>query len=137
MSLLSPLPIFSLFVGIGATGLLLRPYDLRIRVVALAALAGGLVFYGLIIQPLWGLVFRFASTPSRALEGMIAGEAEAISHFDPNGKGLVQLTIDGQLVRILAILELGSSAEEEVMPGDKLIVTSVDGRTNSCHVTRL
>ncbi len=136
-TLLSPLTFFSICLGMGATGLLLKHLHLRTGLVALAALLGGLVFYGLIIRPLWNVMFRFASTPSTALAGTVAKEAEALTRFDSTGKGLVRVTIDGQIARILATLEPEDRAEGAVRPGDRLTVTSVDGHTNSCRVARL
>jgi len=137
-ALLSPLTFFSVCLGTGATGLLLKHLHLRPGLVALAALLGGLVFYGLIIRPLWNVIFRFASTPSTALAGTVAQEAEALTRFDAGGKGLVRVTVDGQVVRVLATLEADDRpASAAVRPGDRLTVTSVDGRTNSCHVARL
>ena len=138
LTLLSPLTLFSLCVGIGATGLLLRPLRLTDVVWASLAAVGGLVFYGLIVRPLWGLIFQFASTPARALEGSVAGVAEALSRFDASGKGLVRLTVDGQLIRILAYLESDERGEAVlVQPGDTLTVISVDGHANTCRVARL
>ena len=137
-TLLSPLAIFSLCLGAGATGLLLRPAHLAAALTALAAVLGGMVFFGLLVRPLWTLLFRFASTPSGALEGMVARQAEAVTGFDAQGRGLVGLTIDGQWVRVLATLEPGSRAEALlVQPGEQLTVVSVDGRANSCRVARL
>ena len=137
-TLLSPLTFFSLCLGMGATGLLLKHLHLRTGLVAGAALLGGLVFYGLLIRPLWNVMFRFASTPSTALAGAVAREAEALTRFDSTGKGLVRVIIDGQIVRILATLETDDRpAAEVVRPGDRLTVTGVDGHTNSCRVTRL
>ena len=121
----------------GATGLLLKHLHLRTDLVAGAALLGGMVFYGLLIRPLWNVMFRFASTPSTALAGTVAKEAEALTRFDATGKGLVRVTIDGQIVRILATLEPEDRDEGAVRPGDRLTVTSVDGHTNSCRVARL
>jgi len=137
-SLLSPLAFFSLCIGMGATGLLLKHLHLHPAAVAGAAFTGGIVFYGLLIRPLWGLIFQFASTPSKALEGTLAREAEALTPFDTSGKGLVRLNVDGQFVRILATLEPDERGESTIVrPGDRLTVTSVDGRTNSCRVARL
>jgi len=136
-TLMSPLTFFSVCLGMGATGLLLKHLHLRTSLVALAALLGGLVFYGLIVRPLWNVIFRFASTPSTALAGTVAREAEALTRFDSTGKGLVRVTIDRQIVRILATLEPEDRAEGAVRPGDRLTVTSVDGHTNSCRVARL
>lgn len=136
-TLLSPLTIFSLCVGAGATGLLTHAF-LRGAWTGLAALAGALVFYGLLVRPLWRFAMRFASEPARALEGVVAQDALAMGRFDALGQGMVRVIIDGQVVRLLARLE-----EEDrergvtVMPGERLTVTSVDGKTNTCHVTRL
>lgn len=135
-SLLSPLTLFSLCLGVGAAGLLLKPLHLAAALTALLAAAGGLLFYGLVVRPVWGLIFQFASKPALALEGTVAQNAEALTRFDATGKGLVRLNIDGQLVRILATLEPDDRAVA-VLPGDKLLVTAVDGRTNSCRVSRL
>ena len=136
-TLLSPLALFSVCLGVGATGLLLRHLHLPMGLVTGAALLGGLAFYGLLIRPLWNVLFRFASTPSTSLAGTVAHEAEALTRFDAAGKGLVRVTVDGQLVRILATLEPEDRAESAVRPGDRLTITSVDGRTNSCRVARL
>ena len=137
-TLLSPLAIFSLCVGAGATGLLLRPAHLAAALTALAAMLGGLVFFGLLVRPIWNLLFKFASKPSAALEGMIARQAEAVTGFDGQGRGLVGLTIDGQWVRVLATLEADDqAAAPAVRPGEQLTVISVDGRANTCRVARL
>ncbi len=136
-TLLSPLAIFSLCLGAGATGLLLRPAHLAAALTALAAILGGLVFFGLLVRPLWNLLFRFASKPSAALEGMVARQAEAVTGFDERGRGLVGLTIDGQWVRVLATLENDPANALPVKPGERLTVISVDGRANSCRVARL
>jgi len=137
-TLLSPLAIFSLCLGAGATGLLLRPAHLAAALTALAAVLGGLVFFGLLVRPIWTLLFQFASKPSAALEGMVARQAEAVTGFDERGRGLVGLTIDGQWVRVLATLEPDSRADApRIKPGEQLTVISVDGRANSCRVARL
>ncbi len=137
-TLLSPLAIFSVCLGAGAAGLLLRPAHLAAVLTALLAVTGGLTFFGLGVRPLWNLLFKFASTPSAALEGMVARQAEAVSAFDGRGRGLVGLTLDGQWVRVLATLEADDRPDAAaVRPGDKLTVISVDGRRNTCRVARL
>ena len=137
-TLLSPLAIFSVCLGAGAVGLLLRPAHLAAVLTALLAVAGGLTFFGLGVRPIWNLLFKFASKPSAALEGMVARQAEAVTGFDARGRGLVGLTIDGQWVRVLATLEPDSQANAPaVRPGERLTVISVDGRANSCRVARL
>ena len=137
-TLLSPLAIFSVCLGAGAAGLLLRPAHLAALLTALLAVLGGLAFFGLGVRPIWSLLFRFASTPSAALEGMVAEQAEAVSAFDGHGRGLVGLTLDGQWVRVLATLEPDDRADAAaVKPGEKLTIVSVDGRANTCRVARL
>ena len=137
-TLLSPLAIFSLCVGAGATGLLLKPMHLAAVLTAAAALTGGFVFFGLLVRPLWTLLFKFASTPSDALAGMVARQAEAVSGFDSRRRGLVGLTIDGQWVRVLATLEADDQAEAApIKKGERLTVISVDGRRNTCRVARI
>jgi hypothetical protein len=136
-ALLSPLAIFSLCLGAGATGLLVHSL-LRGSWAALAALVGAFVFYGLLVRPLWNFVMRFASDPALALEGVVATNAEATGRFDAQGRGMVNVILDGQVVRLLAHLEPEDQQKGLiVVPGDKLTVTSVDGKTNTCHVTRL
>lgn len=134
-SLFSPLTIFSLCVGAGATGLLMRPYLVPVAVAA-AALVGAGAFYGLVVRPLWTLLFQFASRPSRALEGAVTSSAEALTRFDAQGQGMVRIILDGQIVRLLAHLESDEVADR-IRPGDRLVVTSVDGHTNTCRVARL
>ena len=137
-TLLSPLAIFSLCLGAGATGLLLKPAHLAALLTALLAIVGGLVFFGLGVRPIWNLLFRFASKPGAALEGMVARQAEAVTGFDGRGQGLVGLTIDGQWVRVLATLEADDQADAPaVRQGEKLTVISVDGHRNTCRVARI
>ena len=85
-ALLSPLALFSLCVGAGATGLLTRAF-LHGSWAALAALLGALAFYGLLVRPLWNFAMRFASEPARALAGVVATGAEAMGRFGrPGGR---------------------------------------------------
>jgi len=136
-TLFSPLTVFSLCLGTGAVGLILRKAHLGYFVTLACAIVGGLVFYGCIVRPIWSLIFQFASRPSRALAGAVAGTAEALTPFR-DGQGIVRLTIDGQIVRILAYQESDDrAAGVTVEPGDSLLVTQVDGARNTCRVSRL
>lgn len=137
-SLLSPLSLFSLCLGAGVTGLAAGSQHWPSLYVGLAAGAGAALFYGAVVRPLWALVFRFASTPSGALEATVSQSAEALTGFDKSGAGIVRVNVDGQLVRVLAVLESDErNAGAVIKPGDPLMVTSVDEKTNRCHVTRL
>lgn len=102
-----------------------------------AAIAGGLLFtYGL-VKPLMNWLADFATTPSVGIEGMVYQEAEAITRFDKEGRGIVQLTLDGQHVQLLATLDLLEVEKGvQVNKGERLLVTEVDSTKNSCRVTR-
>ena len=137
-TLFSPLTIFSLCLGAGATGILARYYIQLPFLVALAAVIGGILFYSGIVKPLWGLIFKFASNPAETLSGAVAREATATGRFNADGQGIVQITVDGEFVRLLARLEPEDRDRGiTVLSGDKLVVTSVDEKRNSCCVTRL
>ncbi|MDX1931476.1 MAG: hypothetical protein SFU56_02610 [Capsulimonadales bacterium] len=138
VSLLSPLALFTLCLGAGVTGLLLQ-MQLRERwLVALIAALGGLALYYLVVAPLRRLIFAFASKPAATLSAAVAREGEADSRFDREGRGIVRLNVDGQIVRILAQLEPEEIREgEPVTAGQKLVVTAIDRRRNTCRVTRL
>ncbi len=131
--LLSPLLLFSLSLGAGATGMVLRGSLKSGLFLALGAALGGLAFYFLIARPLLGVALKFASKPAETLSDSVAASAEATGRFDERGQGIVQLVIDGRLVRLLARLD----SPAEVLPGEKLVVLSVDTRRNTCCVTRL
>lgn len=137
-TLFSPLTIFSLCLGAGATGILARYYILFPLPVAVAAVIGGILFYVGIVKPLWRLIFKFASKPAETLSGAVAREATATGRFNADGQGIVQITVDGEFVRLLARLESEDRKKGiTVLAGDKLVVTSVDEKRNTCCVTRL
>jgi hypothetical protein len=136
-TLLSPLTVFSFFMGIGLTGLLVRPYLSPIPA-GLVATAGGIVFYRFLVRPMWGVVLRFASKPAATLRGAVATDAEALSRFDAHGRGMVRVTVDGEVKSLLAYLEPEDTKQGiAVSPGDRLVVTGVDEKKNTCRVTRL
>lgn len=137
-TLFSPLTIFSVCLGAGATGILARAYIHLPFLMAFTAAMGGILFYGALVKPLWGLIFKFASNPAETLSGAVAREAVATGHFNAAGQGIVQVTVDGEYVRLLARLETEDKDRGiSVSSGDKLVVTSVDEKRNTCRVTRL
>lgn len=137
-SLLSPLTLFTLCLGAGATGILLRPMHWPSFVVGLAASLGAIVLYAAVVRPLWAFIFQFASTPSGALDATVAQTAEAMTPFDAAGHGIVCVNVDGQLVRILATLDADDRAAAQVVkPGDRLTITAIDGASNKCRVARI
>ncbi|HEX8429917.1 MAG TPA: hypothetical protein VF625_01475 [Longimicrobium sp.] len=135
LQLLSPRVLFSVLVGLGATGLLARPY-LGGIFLFLAALLGGIAFERVLVAPLWSFLFRFASAPALTMESSLLDTATAVTGFDAAGDGLVALEVDGQVLQILASLRPEDrAAGVRVRAGDQLLVESVDGARNRCVVS--
>jgi len=134
-SLTSPRVLFSLLVGFGTTGVLVRP----IFVVPLAfgvALAGGLLFERAFVGPVWNFLMRFASAPALTLGSCLQDEVQAATAFDANGNGLVAAEVDGQVVQVLATLRAEDRATGvRIRAGDALRIEDVDGRRNRCTVS--
>src|SRR2546430_2367699 len=75
-NLTSPRLLFSVLIGFGTTGLLLR--GVLVEPLAFgAALAGGVVFERGIVGPVWNFLLRFASAPALTLESCIQDEVRA------------------------------------------------------------
>lgn len=138
LSLLSPQTFFSLMLGFGATGVLIKSFLPVEPWRAGLAVAGGLFFEKCLMTPVWNGWMRFASTPARTLESAVCEEATALTAFDADGCGLIAIDLDGHEARVLARL---SSAETQnplrVRAGDRLFIESVDVARNSCIVSRL
>jgi hypothetical protein len=133
---ISPRVWFSLLVGFGATGLLLRQH-LSGMIQFAVALVGGVAFEALLIRPLWSLVSRFASDPALTLESGIMDDAEAVTGFNRQGEGLVRLDVDGQVVQLLGVLTADErAAGVRVAAGDRLLVEAVDAARQRCTVSR-
>jgi hypothetical protein len=132
----SPRFLFSLLLGFGTAGELLRPV-LGGTLLLAAAVAGGVLFERVIVSPLWNLAMRFASAPAVTLESSVADEATAVTSFDANGQGIVSLEVDGQVVQILATLcpddrALGAA---RVRAGQRVRIDEVDAEQNRCTVS--
>jgi hypothetical protein len=137
LTLLSPMTLFSLCLGAGATGVLLRTLGVQSALLtALAALAGAILFRAGVVGPIWKLVLSFASRPARALEGALLQLAEAVTPFNAKGEGLVRLEVDGQSIDVLARLEHPDQGSR-VLRGQQVRVESVDSHTNTVTVSRL
>jgi hypothetical protein len=132
-ALLSPLRLFSLALGTGAAGVALGGLIRSPWLLGLVAVLLGVAFYQLVVRPLWRVAQQFASKPAENLQSVLSHEAIADSRFDDAGRGIVTVTVDGQIVRLLAQLD----APGEVLPGEKLVVTRIDGARNTCQVTKL
>ena len=137
LALLQPRVAFSVLVGIGASGLLLRPYVPEPGLL-IASLGAGLLFEWGLVGPLWRFLFRFASAPAQTLESVVSDEARAVTSFDANGNGLVAVELDGQVVQLLATLNTTErAAARQVRAGDRLRIEAVDDTRNRCTVTYL
>lgn len=131
----SPRFLFSLALGFGTAGELLRPV-LGGPFLLVAALVGAVIFERALVSPLWNFTMRFASNPASTLESAVADEATAVTAFDQNGQGIVSLEVDGQVVQILATLR----ADDRLLPtrvraGQRVRIDDVNVTTNSCTVS--
>ena len=135
---LSPRVLFTVSLGIGATGLLLEPLIFNPIALAVLSIAGGVFLERVLVAPLWELLMGFSSTPARTLESAVLEEAVALTAFDSTGCGLVSITLDGHEMRALAHLKPGADLPPpRVKSGDKLIVESVDAARGQCVVSFL
>ncbi|HTS87452.1 MAG TPA: hypothetical protein VMG41_03085 [Gemmatimonadales bacterium] len=134
---LEPRLLFSLLVGFGATGLLLRAWLSGVALVVLAVV-GGAIFEILAAGPVWRFFFRFASRPASTLETTLYDQAYAVTSFDADGHGLVSVELDGQLVQVLATLVASDrAAGVRVRSGDPVRIESVDASRNRCSVSAI
>jgi hypothetical protein len=134
---MSPRVIFSVLVGFGAAGMLMRGI-LSGPLLFAAAAVGGIAFETLLVAPLWRSMFRFASAPAATLESAISDQVSAVTGFDANGQGLVAIELDGQVVQLLATLRTDDrEAGVRVRAGDQLRVEDVDAARNQCTVSYL
>ena len=123
-------------LGAGATGKIAQAYATG-PVLVLFAILGGLVFDLAVVRPLMNLIIRFGSQPSQGLEGTVASTAEAVSGFDQQGRGLVKLTLDGQIVQLLGNLDPHEVSDgKTVHKGERLLVLEVDPTKGTCTVSR-
>ena len=137
LSLMSPRLLFSVALGLGTSGLLLRPF-LSGALLFAAALAGGVLFERAIVTPIWNFTFRFASNPALTLESSLMSEATAVTSFDVNGQGLIAIEVDGQVVQLLGTLKASDQALRVRVPaGARLRVEDVDAARNRCSVSLL
>jgi hypothetical protein len=134
-SLASPMLLFSVLLGFGATGLVLHRV-LGGVLLAGAAVAGAVLFERLIISQLWKLLLRFASTPALTIDSVLEDEARAVSGFDNNGCGLISVEMDGQVRQLLGTLTPADlTSGVRVRAGDRLRVEAVDGARNRVTVS--
>lgn len=134
-ALLSPRLLFSVLVGIGATGLIARPFLFE-PLTAFTALGGGVLFERWLVGPIWRFMFRFESRPALMLESVVMEQAEAMMDFDAKGQGLIRLELDGQVVQLLGTLTAEDLARSHrIRRGDLLRIEDVDTARNRCTVS--
>ena len=133
---LSPLDIFSYCAGAGVAAFLFR-HTVAAGYLPYVAIAGALIFDLCFTRLIMNTISRFSADPSAGLEGSIATPGEAVTNFDSHGQGLIKLTLDGQIVQLLATLEEHErGAGVTVKRGDQVLVVQVDSARNQCLVTR-
>jgi hypothetical protein len=132
----SPRFLFSLALGFGTAGELLRPM-LGGPLLIAGAIAGGVLFERILVSPIWNFAMRFASAPAVTLESAVSDEATAVTSFDANGQGIVSLEVDGQVVQILATLRPDDRAlgAARVRAGQRVRIDEVDAEQNRCTVS--
>ena len=127
--------LFSFLVGLGLTGLMLRPLLFE-PVLAAGAVLGGFAFERFLVGPIWKLLFRFESRQAATLESAIMEEASAETDFDARGQGLIRLELDGQVVQLLGSLRPEDrEASRRVRRGDRVRIEDVDPARNRCIVS--
>lgn len=135
--LISPRVAFGILLGLGTAGVLLR-HQFGEPLRGALALAAGLAFDRWLLSPLWNFTLRFASRPALTLETTVTGEAKALTAFDADGHGIVQIDLDGQFVQVLATLASRDRAlGHRVRAGEALRIEDVDPKRNRCSVTLL
>lgn len=135
LSLMSPRVLFSVALGLGTAGLVLRPV-LGGPILLAAALTAGILFERILVAPIWNFAFRFASTPALTLESAVSDEARAVTSFDSNGQGLIAVELDGQSVQLLGTLQSSDREMHVKVPaGARLRIEEVDSARNRCIVS--
>ena len=135
LALVSPRTWFSLCLGFGTAGVVLRSF-LQGPLLLVGAIIGGILFERLLVGPLWKLVMRFESSPAQTLESAVTSEATATSTFDKSGHGMVSVEVDGQVVQLLGTLSPTDRAlGVSVRAGARLRIEEVDVARNRCTVS--
>jgi len=135
LTLVSPRILFAFALGFGATGLVVRaaiggPLQLA------AAIAGGVILERLFVTPLWNFGLRFESPPALTLESAVGSEARVVSRFDADGRGLISVELDGQVIQLLGTLRDADRAMgARLAAGAQVRIEEVDAQRNRCTVS--
>src|SRR3954464_2177328 len=137
-SFASPRAWFSVMLGTGLFGHLMRPVMGGGAFLFVASVGLGLIFEGTLVRPIFNLSQRFASQPALTLESCVEDEATAVTAFDRNGQGIISIDLDGQMVQLLATLRADDRAlGAAVRAGDRVRIADVDSARNRCTVAVL
>lgn len=136
LTILSPRVLFSVVLGFGATGFLLKGVFGGPILIAFAGV-GGVVFEGVLVRPLFDFLSRFASDPALTLEATLGDEAQVVTGFDAQGQGLVSVELNGQIVQLLGTLTPEERSGPKVRAGDTLYVKDVDSARHRVVVSRI
>jgi hypothetical protein len=132
----SPRALFSVSALYGAIGnALVHAVHLGRGTSALVAIPPALLIEGLLVRPIWNLLFRFQGEPSGPLEALILGEAQAVVPFR-NGRGIVSTIREGRRVQLSARLR-PEEAGQPVAVGQLLRIEDVDARRECVTVSVL
>lgn len=134
-TLLSPRVAFSLILGFGAAGFLLKSVFGGALLIAFAAV-GAVVFETILVRPLFNLLSKFASDPALSLEATLGDEVQVVSGFDVEGQGLVAVELNGQIVQLLGTLVPADRAGPKIRAGETLFVRDVDSARHRVVVGR-
>ncbi|HEU5465304.1 MAG TPA: hypothetical protein VFU75_00340 [Gemmatimonadales bacterium] len=135
LTILSPRVAFSLVLGFGATGFLLKGIFGGAILVAFAAV-GGVAFEGILVRPLFNFLSKFASDPALTLDATLGDEVQVVTGFDTQGQGLVSVELNGQIVQLLGTLTPEDRSGPRVRAGDTLFVRDVDSARHRVVVGR-
>ena len=135
LTLVSPRILFAFALGFGATGLVV-PAALGAPLRIAAAIAGGVLFERLFVTPLWNFGLRFESPPALTLESAVGSEASVVSRFDAEGRGLMSVELDGQVIQLLGTLrESDRALGARLGAGAHVRIEEVDAQRNRCTVS--
>jgi hypothetical protein len=128
--------VFSLLALYGAFGnALCHAAHVTSGSAALMALGPALLVEGVLIRPVWNLLFRFRAEATSPLGELIFCEAEAVVPFR-NGRGVVATIRDGRRIQLGARL-CDRDAAFPVVFGQRLRIEDVDARRERVTVSLL
>ena len=133
----SPLDIFSICLGMGMSGILLKALLPVGPLLTGAAFVVGFLFNLIVTRGLLKLAMKFAADPCEGLEGMVGHPAKATTAFGKDGKGVIEICMDGQSSQVLATLDPSERQQgTAVRKGDTVFILDVDPHRNVCRVSR-